>query len=102
MASESPPASRRRALTRRKEKSTERDESIEREAENQEYEKSKKKYGSRTHILENKMQEWDGLLDNDLWDSFRTEFAGWIDEKFKLASITIQKKFRIYLRVRGV
>jgi broad specificity phosphatase PhoE len=53
-------------------------------------------------FMEAKMQEWDGLLDNDLWDSFRTEFAEWTDEDFKLATITCQKKFRAYLRSRGV
>jgi hypothetical protein len=94
MASESPPASRRRVSTRSKEKSTEWVEHSE--------VASKKKYESRTHILENKMQEWDELLNDDLWDSFRTEFVEWIDENFKLASITIQKKLRTFLRSRDV
>ncbi len=53
-------------------------------------------------FMEAKMMEWDGLLDNDLWDSFRDEFAEWTDEDFKLATITCQKKFRAYLRSRGV
>ncbi len=96
MASESPPASRRRTSTRSKEKSTERVENTE------DTEKSKKKYESRTHILENKMREWDELLDDDLWNSFHTKFAEWINEDFKLASITIQKKFRAFLRSRDV
>jgi hypothetical protein len=48
------------------------------------------------------MQEWDELLNDDLWDSFRTEFVEWIDENFKLASITIQKKLRTFLRSRNV
>jgi hypothetical protein len=51
MAFESPPASQRRVSTQSKEKSTERVEHTE------DAEKSKKKYKSRTHILENKMQE---------------------------------------------
>jgi hypothetical protein len=54
MASESSPASRRRASTRSKEKSTER---VETERVEEDIEKSKKKYESRTHILENKMRE---------------------------------------------
>ncbi len=93
MTSESSSANRRRVFIRDKEKETEREEHAE---------KSKKKYESRTHILENKMQEWDELLDDDLCNSFRTEFAEWIDENFKLASITIQKKFKAFLRARDV
>jgi hypothetical protein len=89
-------ASRRRVSIRSKEKSTKRVENTE------DIDKSKKKYESRTHILENKMQEWDELLNDDLWDSFRTEFAEWIYEDFKLASITTQKKFRAFLRSRDV
>jgi hypothetical protein len=58
MASEPPPANRRRASTRGKEKEKET------EREREEYaEKPKEKYESRTHILEDKMQEWDGLLE---------------------------------------
>ncbi len=52
-------ASRKRASTRNKEKSTEREES-ERKEHNEhidDVEKSKKKYESRNHILENKMRE---------------------------------------------
>jgi hypothetical protein len=100
MTFESSFVSRRRVSIRSKEKSTER---VEQETEREKHaEKSKKKYESRTHILENKMQEWDELLDDDLWNSFRTEFAEWIDENFKLASIIIQKKFRAFLRARDV
>ncbi len=96
MAFESPPASQRRVSTQSKEKSTERVEHTE------DAEKSKKKYKSRTHILENKMQEWEELLNNDLWDSFHTEFAEWIDENSKLTSITIRKNFKAFLRSRDV
>jgi hypothetical protein len=55
MIFESSLASRRRISIRSKEKSTER---VKQETEREEHaEKSKKKYESRTHILENKMQE---------------------------------------------
>jgi hypothetical protein len=87
---------RRRVSIRDKEKSTERKEHIENN------EKSKKKYESRNQILENKMREWDELLDDDLWNSFRVDFVEWIDENFKLASIIIQKKFKAFLRSRDV
>jgi hypothetical protein len=96
MTFESSFASRRRVSTRSKKKLTERVKHTE------DAEKSKKKYESRTHILENKMQEWDELLDDDLWDLFRTEFAEWIDENFKLTSIIIQKKLKTFLRSRDV
>jgi hypothetical protein len=65
-------------------------------------EKSKKKYESRTHIHENKMQEWDELSNDDLWNSFCTGFVEWIDENFKLTSIIIQKKFKAFLQARDV
>jgi hypothetical protein len=48
------------------------------------------------------MQEWNELLDDDLWDSFHTKFVEWIDENFKLAKIICLKKFRTYLRSRDV
>jgi hypothetical protein len=48
------------------------------------------------------MQEWDELLNDDLWNSFRTKFAEWIYEDFKLTSITCQKKLRTFLRFRDV
>jgi hypothetical protein len=48
------------------------------------------------------MQEWNEVLNDDLWDSFRTEFAEWIDENFKLTSIIIQKKLKAFLRARDV
>jgi hypothetical protein len=55
MAFESSLASRRRVSIRSKEKFTEK---IEQETEREEHaEKSKKKYESRTHILEDRMQE---------------------------------------------
>jgi hypothetical protein len=55
MIFESSFVNRRRVSIRSKEKSTER---VEQETEKEEHaEKSKKKYESRTHILENKMQE---------------------------------------------
>jgi hypothetical protein len=53
MAFESSFSSRRRVSTRDKEKSTEREEHIE----DEDSEKSKKKYESRNQILENKMRE---------------------------------------------
>jgi hypothetical protein len=53
-------------------------------------------------FMKTKMMKWDELLDNDLWNSFRTEFAEWIDEDFKLSTITCQKKFRAYLRSRDI
>jgi hypothetical protein len=96
MTFESSLANRRRISIRSKEKSTEKVEHTE------DAEKSKKKYESRTHILENKMQEWNELLNDDMWDSFRTKFVEWIDENFKLASITIQKKLKTFLRSRDV
>jgi hypothetical protein len=96
MTFESSVASRRRISIRSKRKSTERVEHTE------DVEKSKEKYESRIHILEDKMQEWNELLDDDLWDSFRTEFAEWIDENFKLASIIIQKKLKTFLQSRNV
>jgi hypothetical protein len=54
MAFEPPSASRRRASTREKEKSVEREEN------------KREKYESRDYILEEKVLEWDGLLDDDL------------------------------------
>jgi hypothetical protein len=54
MTFESSFASRKRISIRSKEKSTER---VETERVKEDIEKSKKKYESRTHILENKMQE---------------------------------------------
>jgi hypothetical protein len=94
MTFESSFANQRRISTRSKEKSTERVKHSE--------VASKKINESRFHILENKMQEWNELLNDDLWDSFRTEFVEWIDENFKLASIIIQKKLRTFLRSRDV
>ncbi len=48
------------------------------------------------------MRKWDELLNDDLWNSFRVDFVEWIDENFKLASITTQKKFRAFLWSRNV
>ncbi len=98
MTFESSLASRRRVSIRSKDKSTEREENTHTE----DVEKSKKKYESRNHILENKIREWDELLNDDLWESFRDEFVEWIDEDFKLATIICQKKFRTFLRSRDV
>jgi hypothetical protein len=55
MTFESSSANRKRVSTQSKEKSTKREEHTEEHAEDAE--KSKKKYDSRTHILENKMQD---------------------------------------------